>query len=425
MSTLSQKNPDDRRDPRRRHQIELRVLARAGNDLGSSLELAAVLRKAVKLPAGRFADLCLLYRLDDGRIHLASVDGVPSFLSGGLGAFEAAGVDTIRPIVDALLDGRSLLLNDVAENPELDGFADAMRTIGASSAMVVPAQTEQGVMGAMVFMQAAGAAGYDDKDFEIAQQLGRSTGQALLNAELYASQRKIAELFQRANLPRPLPSNANYRVDALYESATGDALLGGDWYDAFELPDGRVFLSLGDVLGHGIEAAVLMSKIRQSVRGAALCSPDVGCLMRIADACVKLEFGEAWATATIGIYAPHEHRLSLARAGHPAPICCNARGITVLAENSPEESSLPLGLWNEGDSARVHDIPLERGDTVAFFTDGLIEFSRDIYEGYGALYVAMRANGFASAANPAQFLRDTIVPETHADDIAIMTLSVF
>lgn len=233
VKTLSQRNQDDRRNSRRRQQIELRVLANAGGELSASLDLTSVLRKAVRLAVGAFADICLFYRIEDGGIKLVAADGIPALLDEGRAAFDTVESSVEQPIVAALLEARPSLINDMSPVRPGDGFAGRMRSIFASSAIIAPASSSDGVMGAMVFIQGPGKSpGYNQEDFEIAQQFARGTGQAMLSAALYASQRRIAELFQEAHLPQRLPASERFRVDALYESATGSALLGGDWYDS-------------------------------------------------------------------------------------------------------------------------------------------------------------------------------------------------
>ncbi len=82
--------------------------------------------------------------------------------------------------------------------------------------------------------------------------------------------KRVAETLQEAFLPRQLPQRADLRLDAIYVSAEKDALVGGDWYDAFELPDGKLGFSIGDVTGHGLEASIAVGKLRQAIFTLAL-----------------------------------------------------------------------------------------------------------------------------------------------------------
>ena len=82
--------------------------------------------------------------------------------------------------------------------------------------------------------------------------------------------RELAEHLQSVMLPQHLPSGTSVEFDAAYRPATREHIVGGDWYDAFALPDGRIAFSIGDVAGHGLPAAVVMGEVRQAFRAAAI-----------------------------------------------------------------------------------------------------------------------------------------------------------
>lgn len=90
----------------------------------------------------------------------------------------------------------------------------------------------------------------------------------------YARDHEASLAFQNAALPQSLPTVPGLAFDAIYEAAGEDAFVGGDWYDAFRLPDGRVVISVGDVVGSGLGAAVTMGAVRQVIRGAAQVFPE-------------------------------------------------------------------------------------------------------------------------------------------------------
>ena len=105
------------------------------------------------------------------------------------------------------------------------------------------------------------------------------TVQDLAERRLHEREHEIANRLQRALLPRELPTIAGVRLSAHYVPAESDLLAGGDWYDALPLPDGRLALVIGDVAGHGLQAASVMGQLRMAVRasltmggGSARCS---------------------------------------------------------------------------------------------------------------------------------------------------------
>ena len=129
------------------------------------------------------------------------------------------------------------------------------------SAQAVAVEDTQGAI-----MQWIGAA--VDVDDEV-------TARAALE-QLLSTQTAVAESYQRASLPAKLPQIAGLRFDAQYRASAHELLVGGDWYDVFALPDRRVAVTIGDIAGHGLRAAVLMNKVQQSARAVALWEARTG-----------------------------------------------------------------------------------------------------------------------------------------------------
>ena len=96
---------------------------------------------------------------------------------------------------------------------------------------------------------------------------------------------QIVETLQQIYIPRAFPTVPGISFDAVYVPAEDDARVGGDWYDVFRLPDGRLAFSVGDVAGHGLHAAVTMGAIRQAIYVASLDSPDPAVVLRASTAC--------------------------------------------------------------------------------------------------------------------------------------------
>src|SRR5919202_352663 len=101
-----------------------------------------------------------------------------------------------------------------------------------------------------------------DQGDELLARLRSLTAQARERAELQRSQVELAIALQRGMLPRDLPEAPGFRLAVRYVPAYQGLNVGGDWYDAFRLPDGRVALSIGDVQGHNFEAAAFMGQVR-------------------------------------------------------------------------------------------------------------------------------------------------------------------
>jgi PAS domain-containing protein/anti-sigma regulatory factor (Ser/Thr protein kinase) len=225
--------------------------------------------------------------------------------------------------------------------------------------------------------------------------------------------------FQRAALPQTLPEVPGLTFDAMYEAAGEDALVGGDWYDTFRLADGRVVLSVGDVIGSGLAAAVTMVAVRQAIRGAAQVFPEPVAVLDAADRALRSEQPDRIVTAFLGIYDPLTRMLSYASAGHPPPFVRTADG-QVVELTSPD---LPLGLRDDKTTAVNRTFVLPEGALLVLYTDGLTEATHDVLEGERRLRDAIATDAVYAAHHPAAAIRERVLAEA-ADDVAILTVRV-
>ncbi len=248
--------------------------------------------------------------------------------------------------------------------------------------------------------------------------LGRQCVQAMDRARLYAHEHQVAATLQGALLPVTLPQVAGIRIDAVYRAATPAADVGGDWYDVFRLPGGRVALTVGDVAGHGLDAAVVMGEMRHAIRAAALAGYDPANVLRVADAVLRAGEG-GMATAVVAIVDPVKLEFAYAAAGHPPPIIATREGIETL-----RQGTIPLGF---GASLPVapEPRPLPSDALLVLYTDGLIEIDRDLTGGEALLQAAVAEEYGQRFASPAHALLDRLTTDRRVfDDIAILTIAV-
>jgi serine phosphatase RsbU (regulator of sigma subunit) len=197
--------------------------------------------------------------------------------------------------------------------------------------------------------------------------------------------------------------------------AQSDALIGGDWFDAFRLIDGRVALSVGDVAGSGLKASVTMASLRQSIRTATLINPDPIAVLDAVDRIVRDMGPELFATAFVSVFDPVHGELRYASAGHPPPLVRRRDGsISALAH-----SALPLGL-REREFEISPSLTIEPGMLLVMYTDGLTEFGRDPVSGEAKVVDALRA--VDAADSPAHHIYHHVIDAAGPhDDIAILT----
>jgi PAS domain S-box-containing protein len=196
---------------------------------------------------------------------------------------------------------------------------------------------------------------------------------------------RIAEMLQNAYLPEQLPARPDVRFDAVYLPAARPALIGGDWYDVEELPSGNICISIGDVAGHGIEASIVAGRIRQEILTLATEYEDPALVLRKVNHALIRRRQPLFATAAVAILEKDLSFLRYTSAGHPPPLI--AHMATKIVEPL-EMDGLPLGVLLELENWN-HELALSKGDLLAFYTDGLVEASRNVLVGISKLHAAL------------------------------------
>ncbi len=233
---------------------------------------------------------------------------------------------------------------------------------------------------------------------------------------LYENEKRIADSLQEAFLQKELPLTPGIGLHATYVPASREAQVGGDWYDALELPDGRILFSIGDVAGHGLDAAVVMSRARQAIVSAALHEDDPATVMSRANRSLVLQ-DSRMVTAICGYLDPRTREIRYATAGHPPPVLARP---DADAEFLPHDG-LPLGIVPDAEY-RTFSASADAGAMLVLYTDGVLEHKRDVIAGQARLLeAASRAIG---ADDPALAIRQHVFAgSAPTDDVAILAIS--
>jgi anti-sigma regulatory factor (Ser/Thr protein kinase) len=244
------------------------------------------------------------------------------------------------------------------------------------------------------------------------------SAQALERARLFDRQRSVATTLQRALLPQALPQLHGIALSSQYRPGGREVDVGGDWYDAFALPGGRVGLVIGDVAGRGAAAAAVMGHVRTTVSALAREGADPGVVLERADHHLQTTYGSGeMVTCCYLVLDAGDGTLRYANAGHLPPVLVWPTDVTLLGG----ALGPPLGLISDASRSTIQvDVP--DGATLVLYTDGLVERrSQSIDNGLARLRAAVHA------LRRQRFDATTILnlfPDATDDDVAVLVVGI-
>ncbi|HTU83033.1 MAG TPA: SpoIIE family protein phosphatase [Candidatus Acidoferrales bacterium] len=258
---------------------------------------------------------------------------------------------------------------------------------------------------------------FDEHEIHLVREVALRLSSAIQSRIAFRREARVAAVLQRAMLPVSLPQPFGVRFDVGYRPAESQLLVGGDWYDAFELPDGRVAFSIGDVAGHGLEAATTMGHVRETLRDCGLQGLSPGDALAHTNAGVFAR-GHELITALLGYLDPLTLRVEYACAGHTPPYVVEADG----SWHPFACSGVILGAVPRAEY-ETQSMRLTQGAALVLYTDGLLEFARDIDRGEQQLRrVLARWGGSGFGESAAELLDAVLNGEQAEDDTAILVV---
>jgi GAF domain-containing protein len=409
-----------------RAATDLRAFADMGESITESVGLQETLDAAIHVIVPSRADWAFITLLDEsGNLRLAAVyhpdDAKRRVVAERIGdvyrhAESTAGIASEVVRTKSPVYRERIAYEDAANFVNLP-VLDALWSAGVASFVVVPLFAGSAVRGTVHLCMQNEARGFVQADVDFFQEFARRLAPAIANAEVFEHERRVARSFQDAALPSRLPDVPGFAFHAIYEAGKAEALVGGDWYDAFTLASGEIVVSIGDVAGSGLPAAVTMASVRQAIRGAAHAAADPTGMLDAADRALD-DPQRRFVTAFVGVIDPATSTIAYQNAGHPPPVLRMPDGTMIeLPGTGP-----PLGLReNVEHEAMVQDLPT--GSLLALYTDGLIESTRDLLEGERRLRAALLDSSIGEVENPAKMLHDLILVDGSRDDVAILTIA--
>ncbi|MCH0566554.1 MULTISPECIES: SpoIIE family protein phosphatase [unclassified Streptomyces] len=388
------------------------VLAIALNEAVTARQVSAVVMQEL-LPAFGGRRLAI-YLLQDRHLYLAWETGFPD---GFLSPFEGVGLDARLPGVETLTTGRPL-------------FFDSMQQLQAAYPGI-PLDATEGARAFLPLIASGRPVGscilgfdrprsFSTEERTVLTALAGLIAHAMEKAQRYDTEAALARGLQRALLPQRLATHPQVEAAGRYLPGTEGMDVGGDWYDVVEAGDGLA-LVIGDVQGHGVQAAATMGQLRSAVRAFALGDrPPEEVISGTNHLLIDLDPGQ-FASCCYVRLDPATGRARVVRAGHPPPLLRHADGRTEVVD-------LPGGVVL-GVDARAHypvaELELEAGAVLALYTDGLVERpGTDIDDGITALRHAL-AGSDGPPDTPLADLADKLTATARQavdrpDDIALL-----
>jgi PAS domain S-box-containing protein len=401
----------------------IRFLAEASTELSRSLDYQKTLGKVARLAVPTFADWSAIDLLEDNRLHRLAVEHVdPAKVQFALEIEQRYPSDQDTPggAWDVIRTATSSLIPEVTEEMLVAAAKDEehlrlARELNLRSALVVPLIARGRVLGVITWVAAESGRRYTDSDVAFAEDLAKRCAIAIDNAQLYSETMEAAVRLQNAVLPDLSDDVPGWELSELYSPA-GRTEVGGDFYDAVALPDGRLAMFVGDVMGRGVAAAAAMAQIRASTRAYLATDPDPASVLHQLDRLFTTYGVSQLVTMVYLVIDPSRHELTLVNAGHPPPVILRRDG---RAEQLPFATGAPLGVSVEQREPLA--APFSEGDTILAFTDGLIERrGEDIDTGQRRLLEMAPLLGQLPLDDALAQIVDAVRDHTREDDVAAL-----
>jgi serine/threonine-protein kinase RsbW len=242
---------------------------------------------------------------------------------------------------------------------------------------------------------------------------------ALDNSLMYEQERDVSHALQIGLLSDVPARIENGLVSYHYRPGSETLEVGGDWYDLFRLPSGSVALVVGDVVGHGLDAAVTMGQLRGAVRAIAAEAAGPADVLSRLDAFVRRSEVASMATAVFAELDLETGELRFACAGHPPPLLVGSEGVTRVLWDG---RSAPLGC-DTGTPRSESSTLLDKGESVVLFTDGLVERRTESFDIGLARLESTAARLLPFSEDFAGHLSDLLLSSSpHDDDACVLAV---
>ncbi|WP_079198601.1 SpoIIE family protein phosphatase [Streptomyces sp. CB03911] len=408
---------------------QLALLAEVGGKVGTTLDLHATARELCQVLVPRVADFACVDLLDglisDSELPAARPDDDTMLRRVARTFNDAAGQWDHVLEEGALLamprstpPGMALQLNQPVLVPVISpdvavdyaaslGGAGLASVVAGRSMLVVPLSARGTVLGILKLLRLSDRAPFDEGDAATLKELAARAALSLDNARLHRAESRVATTLQRSMIPTRPPRIPGVQIAHRYLPGDPRAEVGGDWFDAIQLPGSRVALVVGDVMGHGLHSAAAMGRFRTAMQTLAALDLPPGQLLRHLDNLAHKLGDDHLATCLYAVYDPINRTCELASAGHVPPVLVHPDGTGELLEIP---AGAPIGVGGVPFVAKKIDV--SDGSMLVLCTDGLVEVrGSDI----GAGLAALCGNLIDPKQTPEQAC-DVVLERLHSDD---------
>lgn len=437
---------------REERQVIIDFLHRSADDIGSGANREKIYKRTVRATALSCGAMsaCVYEKTADGKLVAKACEGLFPPQTKKIGRHkngelrtkyieDALMAETIEPnegiLGEVAASGRGVLIKDALKDPRIIKHDD--ESLKIRSFMAVPLIFRGQLSGVLAVANPISGRAFTDTEFSLAKSLGEQCALALQNAEAVSAllmrnklefDLRLASSIQRYLLPENLPQTESLEFAVKY---LPQQLIGGDFYDFFKLPHGKIGVVIGDVSGKGIPAAILMALCQTKLRYIAMSGKSPAqtlCLLN--SEMVHAMRSDMFITIIYLVIDPKSGEARFARAGHEPPLL--ARADSDEAALPLKSSGMALGMVSEELFDEVMEdasFKMNSGDVLVLYTDGLTEAANPEGGEFTAKKLAQTISTLRS--RNANDLNDEIIKSVEAfmgpgnkygDDLTLLTV---
>jgi PAS domain S-box-containing protein len=332
------------------------------------VQVVEVITEVGRTAIGALRSAVALLEPESLQLRVVNVEGLAA--AGPDAAGQRLTMDTPSVMTRAIATRRPVLISDpddLRTQFDLEGGSAQPDTGDEKSWVGLPLLAAGQPLGALRFSFGSERR-ISEEERVFLEALAGQCSLAVERAEMYEREHTTAETLQRSLLPDKLPTIPGLALDARYLPVRRNLEIGGDWYDVFRLPEGRLAVTVGDVMGKGLTAAAGMGRVRNALRALALTdSRPIAVLTGLDRLFTATEQEEQVTTVTYLVIDPLTGEGMAGNAGHLPTLLIGPDGKALLDST---EAGTPLG-W--ASPRKQHSFRLPPGSTAVFYSDGLVE----------------------------------------------------